>query len=274
MRSLTATLFVSAGLFLAFACGDDKAADDKICAPNQYFFCRCRDRQEGTKMCKGDGKSFGPCEPCETADNPEGPLEPDDPGPDKPVTPKDAGKDQDAEPPPEPVCGDKIVQEGEDCDDKNDNDTDGCDKNCKLAGETPPSSNACGGLFVNVWGGDQKPTIVVSTALGEPANHTLATECNGSKSSTAKDRVFQVIPHKNGKMTVTSTEADFDTLLYVGTSCNPTTINALACANAKTGTEGETLTFDVQAEKKYFVFLDGSTDTGNTGKARITFSIP
>src|SRR5262245_11425082 len=99
---------------LAFACSAASSAKPKStrCTPGNYVFCRCADRNEGTKLCKEDGESFGKCEPCETDTNPEL-QEEDDPQP-RPVL--DGGPDS---PPAGSKCGDKIVQEGEDCDDGN-----------------------------------------------------------------------------------------------------------------------------------------------------------
>ena len=47
------------------------AADEKVCTPGNYVFCRCANRAEGTKLCNADAKTFGACQPC-----------PDDPPPD------------------------------------------------------------------------------------------------------------------------------------------------------------------------------------------------
>ncbi len=50
-------------LFLAVACGGGTAAtkEDRLCTPNNYVYCRCEDRSEGTKLCESDGLSFKPC---------------------------------------------------------------------------------------------------------------------------------------------------------------------------------------------------------------------
>ena len=45
-------------------------------------------------------------------------------------------------------------------------DTDGCDKNCKLAGTKPPKTISCPGLDVHVWGGAHKPSLASTTEGG------------------------------------------------------------------------------------------------------------
>src|SRR5262249_21394467 len=48
--------------------GNDATAEDRLCTPGAFVFCRCADRAEGTKLCKDDGKSF---EVCQTSDSGE-----------------------------------------------------------------------------------------------------------------------------------------------------------------------------------------------------------
>jgi len=43
---------------------DDDAGGEPRCTPGGFVFCRCSNRDEGTKMCRADGQSFDPCTPC------------------------------------------------------------------------------------------------------------------------------------------------------------------------------------------------------------------
>src|SRR5688572_165874 len=62
-RSLLALGFLAA---VVMACGQESNAKaERICTPDAYVFCRCQDRQEGTKHCKEDGVSFEECLPCD-----------------------------------------------------------------------------------------------------------------------------------------------------------------------------------------------------------------
>jgi hypothetical protein len=99
---LSASVIVSA---LAGGCSSTPAAaDGRLCTPGNYVYCRCANRDEGTKLCKDDGQSFEACQPC--PDGQEAPPDsttPEDAG-GPPVTPPaaDAGfTPVDAGPPPD-----------------------------------------------------------------------------------------------------------------------------------------------------------------------------
>ncbi|MDF2695436.1 MAG: Multiple EGF-like-domain protein 3 precursor [Labilithrix sp.] len=249
-----------------------KAKDSKECTPGQYVFCRCQDRQEGQKLCNDDAQSFGPCEPCETYGNPEGDLEPGDPLPGDPF---DAGNSNDDDSGAKASCGDGVVQTGEDCDDENADDTDGCDAKCKLAGLTPQKTSACPGLEVHVWGGAHAPTLVMkTTGSGSRSASPSCPGTNATTGSVAPDRVFAVVAHKTGSMKVVTTEANYNSFLYVGGACAPSQNTWLACANESNAGTGESLTVPVVSGKTYYVFVDGAGTSGNEGTARVTFSIP
>ncbi|MBX3206150.1 MAG: hypothetical protein KF764_13855 [Labilithrix sp.] len=255
-----------------------KTKEDSLCSPGNYVFCRCRDRQDGAKLCKDDGQSFGPCEPCESYDNPEGPLEPGDPTPDEPLPDPDGGQ-----PDPNGSCGDGVVQRGEDCDDKNTNETDGCDSSCKLAGATPQKTVGCPGLDVHVWGGTHKPTLAGTTT--NSGNRKVKTTCGSSTGSTptsgasSEDRVFKVMAHKTGSMTVAVTDTSYNAFLYVAETCPSDDVEWIACANKVDGVGNETVTLPVDEGKTYYVFVDGALPsnldtTKLKGNFRVTFSIP
>jgi cysteine-rich repeat protein len=270
--------FVALGALIACT-STPKAKEDKLCTAGNYVFCRCKDRQEGSKLCKDDSASFGPCEPCETADNPEVPLEEGEEA--RPVDPpvrRDGGGNggDDSGNGGAPKCGDNIVQDGEDCDDKNTNETDGCDKNCRLAGTAPQTSNACPGLKVHVWGGAHKPTLVATT-VGS-GNRSTATQCNAAgntatSGSVGPDRVFEVVAHKSGQMTAAVTETNFNAYVYAADTCPTNQVTYIACSNKVDGNGNETITFPVETGKSYFVFVDGTLPT-SSGDFRVTFSIP
>lgn len=61
---VTALLFAStAALAAAYQTGCTKApeAEETLCTPGAYVFCRCQDRREGSKECSADGRSFAAC---------------------------------------------------------------------------------------------------------------------------------------------------------------------------------------------------------------------
>lgn len=59
-----AALLAGAAVAIVSACKSDTqaTAKDKLCTPGAYVFCRCKDRSEGTKLCKDDAASFEACE--------------------------------------------------------------------------------------------------------------------------------------------------------------------------------------------------------------------
>jgi cysteine-rich repeat protein len=228
-------------------------------------FCRCQNRDEGTKLCNDDGHSFGKCDPCETPTNP---VLPD------PTPGVDAG-DLDAPVVPPATCGDKIVQDGEDCDDGNKVEVDGCDSTCHLSGTNPLGTRSCPGLETHVW---SKPVTYVGTTVGSTFTGSLSPNCksdgvNPTSGASGSDRVFNVTAHKTGTMTVTTTDTDYDCLLYVTQSCTTTPITYLTCAHNTIGVGGETMTFPVTAGKSYSVFVDGAGITKPQGVFRLTVSI-
>ncbi len=239
------------------------------CTAGNYVFCRCQNREEGTKLCNEDGKSFGRCEPCETPDNPGLPDDPDNP----PIE-FDAGRD--VQQPGAAVCGDKIVQDGEDCDDGNKVEDDGCDSSCKLGGTNPIATRSCPGLDLHVW---SKPVTYVGTTSGAPSVAQTKTLCKTNPSGTgtyggnAPERIFKVTAHKTGTMQVVASDTNYDVMMYVAQTCAPPDITYLSCANNIAGVGGETMTFPVTAGQVYSVFMDGAGISQQVGAFRITVSI-
>lgn len=257
-------------------CSSSTAATDNgvKCTPGNYVFCRCQDRQEGTKLCNPDGHSFGKCEPCETDTNPSIPDEPGHPPPEV-----DAGGDKDVEQPVTAKCGDKLVQDGEDCDDGNMVDDDGCDSDCHLAGSNPTTSRSCPGLETHVW---SKPVTYIGTTVGSTNTGSAKPTCtstmggNPTTGAAGPDRVFKITAHKTGKLTVTTTDTNYDCFVYVTDTCTPASdgsLGYLACANNVNGVGGETLSVPVTAGKSYSVLVDGAGISQQQGAFRVTFAI-
>jgi cysteine-rich repeat protein len=242
------------------------------CTPGKAVFCTCQDREQGTKLCNDDGKSFGTCDPCESASNP---AIPDDPY--TPPVEVDADAGADAQEPATAGCGDKIVQDGEDCDDGNKTEDDGCDSKCKLAGSNPVATRSCPGLETHVW---SNPVTYVGTTVGSTFRGSLSPQCNTSgqdatSGAAGPDRVFDVTAHKTGTMTVTTTDTDYDSLIYVTTQCvqSPAPITYAVCAHDKVGVGGETLSLSVTAGKHYSVIVDGAGVTKPKGNFKLTLAI-
>jgi cysteine-rich repeat protein len=283
-----ATVLSGGALLLAIIGGcaaETKAKTEKLCTPGAYVFCRCQDRQEGAKLCNETGDGFGKCEPCETDTNPE--IDPGgtsssgsssgDPFPEDDAGPTGDGSTSGGK------CGDGIVQAGEDCDDRNTENGDGCDTSCKLAGNNPVATNNCPGLEVHVWGGAHKPTLTGSTTgSGDRGLKNTCPATGAGAASTGKaapDRVFKVVAHKTGSLKVTISDANYNVFLYaVGDgACSGSELVHVACMNGVNGNGNETLSFPVDAGKQYHVFVDGAGAgfSGDPqGNFRVTFEIP
>ena len=65
------------------------ATDGRLCTPGNYVYCRCANRDEGTKLCKEDGQSFEACQPC--PDGQEVPPDTTVDGGSTPPPPEDGG---------------------------------------------------------------------------------------------------------------------------------------------------------------------------------------
>lgn len=278
---LKSAALLSAGtVSLLLACTATPAAKtEKLCTPGDYVFCRCRDRQEASKLCKEDGMSFGPCEPCDGLDTPELPFDPGDSG--KPDVEDGGRKEAGLEGPKS--CGNGVIESGEDCDDKNGSDTDGCDSNCRLSGLAPAATNACPGLEVHVWGGTHTPSLA-GTTVGS-GNRSVAATCGSSEGSTptiggaSADRVFKVVAHKTGTLEVAVTETDYNAFVYVAEACPSDNVEWATCSNEVDGVGNETVSLPVTSGMSYYVFVDGALPsnldgTKLQGNYRVTFSIP
>lgn len=101
----TAGILVSAAIAVAAlaltpACailgGDEQTAEERICTPGAYVFCRCADQSKGTKLCK-DGFSFDACATNDSGECAGGEV--DDPDTGKDVD--DQGRPFDVDPDPD-----------------------------------------------------------------------------------------------------------------------------------------------------------------------------
>jgi cysteine-rich repeat protein len=253
---------------------------DRICTPGNYVYCRCQDRTEGTKLCHDDGAGFDPCS-CASPGNPEVP------GPNPPAPPPAPGDDGGVDAPVEsgPArCGNKVVENGEACDDGNTDDTDGCDQYCDLSGSDPASSKTCPGMEVHVWGANvvYNGTTNNISGLGNCSIDVACPSAAGNfptNGAASPERIFHVTAHKTGQLTVETSDTDFDNFMYATTAdkCTldpPAPIDPyITCTNKVQGAGGETMFFAVDAGKSYTVVVDGSGISGNKGSFKVTFSI-
>jgi cysteine-rich repeat protein len=238
------------------------------CRPGDAYYCRCANREEGSRVCNDDGKTYGPCEPC-FGDPIEPPIDDDASFP--PDPPLDAGRDARADASDGAVgCSNGTVEAGEECDDGNRTPNDGCSTTCKLEG-APASSDKCPGMPVHVW---TDPVVYTASTVAFVNDYTTQPSCGGTTGSLTPERVFAVTAHKTGMLRTVGSSATFDHMLYLSETCAPTG-NVLAnqvCANTVSGNGGETLTFPVTSGTTYYVVLEGGA-VNASGTVKLTWSI-
>jgi cysteine-rich repeat protein len=275
LRAASATV-VSAVVFSAAAlpsgCTDGPdAKEERQCTPNKKVFCRCRDRGQGEALCNSTGTGWAsPCEPCETIDNPVIPYRP---------PPRDASFWPDAsDDAPEDPCGNGVVDEGEDCDDQNEADTDGCDKKCKIAGLDPFATRSCPGLDVHVW---SHPVVYDGATIGAPLVTKIDPSCPSdqgnvpTRGDAGPERIFRIVAHKTGTLTAATSETDFDSFLFFQQTCaTGDYVPYSACTNKAYGLDGESISIPVQAGNAYTLVVDGAgIDHFGGGYFRLTLKI-
>ncbi|HQY65247.1 MAG TPA: hypothetical protein PK141_27830 [Polyangiaceae bacterium] len=256
---------------LAAACSSTPATPPPKdeCRPGDAYYCRCANREEGSRVCNDDGKTYGPCEPC-FGDPIEPP--PDNDASFPPDPPLDAGGDARTDASDGAVgCSNGKIEAGEECDDGNRTANDGCSTTCKLEG-APTSSDKCPGMPVHVW---TEPVVYTATTAAPFVNdYTTQPACGATSGSLTAERVFAVTAHKTGMLRTVGSSATFDHMLYLSETCAPTG-NVLAnqvCANTVVGNGGETLTFPVTLGSTYYVVLEGG-GVNQSGTVKLTWSI-
>lgn len=223
----------------ALACSSDPAKTATACKPGKAYYCRCINiEEEGEQTCNDEGTGFGRCEPC-ISDLP----------------PEDAGPEPEAGPEP---CGDGKVESGELCDDGNKVTTDFCSNTC-VPNENPKGAGNCPsgtatGLAVHLWGAAVELTGN-TTDYGNLAKAKAS--CGGASGVTSNDRVYVVVPHKTGPVTVTVTGATFNSMLFARSICGDLA-SEVGCANDKATSGDERLVVNGTVDTPIYVFVDGA----------------
>jgi len=171
-------------------------------------------------------------------------------------------------------CGDGAVNPGEGCDDANKIPGDGCENNCVPSGDVT-ESDACPGVTAHVWPGTPLTYSGDTTAANLSYASATGVAC-GSVSGiggTAPDRVYALVAHKTGTMTVEVT-ANYNTVIYVRSSPCATgaQVGCAAAFGASTIPQTETVTLSVADGQTYYLVVDGA-GSSDTAKYRGTFTV-
>ncbi len=178
------------------------------------------------------------------------------------------------------ACGNGIVDGGENCDDGNTTDGDGCSATCK--DEVAPESHACNGKPVRLAGATpdapgartlkfRGSTNVVTYADGGvgPTNKWNTTTTCGSSSP---DVVYQLTSDIDGWLRAT-VKGTYNATLSVRAACDAAATTApLACIREVTGTAPKTLEVAIDKEKPYYIVVDAYS-AATTGSFEVDLEI-
>ncbi|MFO0617656.1 MAG: DUF4215 domain-containing protein [Polyangiaceae bacterium] len=163
-----------------------------------------------------------------------------------------------------PTCGNQLKEPNEQCDDGNLAPNDGCSPTCTI--ETPTNNGATCMTAIPVMLGFGTQSFTGSTVNG--GQHDPQ-----SCPTDGPDRVYAVTPTASGYLTATLPRsfANFDSTLWVSTTCGGGTTQDLLCADsydAQTNQAldgGEIISLRVQAGTTYYVYVDsfGMNGAGN-----------
>jgi len=190
------------------------------------------------------------------------------------------------------TCGDKIVSPGEECDDGNTVDGDGCSAICKF--EAPSAADTCTDLETGI-------PIAVAPGLGLSLPGSGPMYANGGADvhdnylgscaweEGGFDQVFEIVPSADGTMTA-HVGSDYDGIpicqapdydqpgcrdhtLYVR-EANCAEAEDLACAQSNADDLTTTLEFPVTAGTHYYLFVDGyDGEYYSTGAYNLTLDL-
>lgn len=163
----------------------------------------------------------------------------------------DAGTTPETGPAPvTPKCGDKKVDQGEECDDGNTTNSDGCSATCTI--ESAAANDVCPGTTLALTKLDAS-TVFHASIVGSTAvlyNHYGA-NCGGGSGA---DAVYKIDPPSTGRA-IAKVTAGFGAVLSVRTACADTKTE-LACGDVGTGSTTQ-IQFPVFAGSPVFLFVDG-----------------
>ena len=167
-------------------------------------------------------------------------------------------------------CGNGKIDSGEECDDTNTTNGDGCSSSCTI--ERDPATYTCPGKTLRLEAAAPGVrTLKVRGTTAPLAGESLpASKVSTPCGTTAPDVVYQVTSDIHGILTATVAGGSFNTTVSVRSACPGTT--DLACGKNGFGNDPDTLTVAMDKDTPYFVFIDGAT-AGKSGPFELTLSI-
>ena len=170
------------------------------------------------------------------------------------------------------ACGNGLLDPGEECDDGNKTDADGCSSTCTVERDDDTTYACPEGEPLRLEGAAPGPrSLSVTGTTAPPAGQAAvsqSTSC-GSSSNTVPDYIYKVTSDIDGWATVRA-KGVFNLAVGAKTTCNASA--NLACAKAAGGTEEEVLTFAMDKEKPYFIVVDGAA-AGQQGFFKLDIAV-
>ncbi|MGZ3419855.1 MAG: DUF4215 domain-containing protein, partial [Polyangiales bacterium] len=163
-----------------------------------------------------------------------------------------------------PRCGDLVVGTGEDCDDGNTTNGDGCSSTCKA--EPITGVDTCPGAPLTLVGSGTTPR----TAVVKMSTATLSADYVSTCGGNSRDGVFKIVPDVGGELEV-QLSGVFNTTVYARTTCDKV-VSELGCASTNDSTTGTRLMkFPVSAKVPVYIFVDGRD--GESGFATLSVKL-
>ncbi len=175
---------------------------------------------------------------------------PDDPPPTQTLPEVDGGEDAKTPPAVGKTCGDKVIDDDEECDDGNNASNDGCSASCKRESGGP--ADLCPGVPIQLTGPDG------GTKTGSVSGQTTALyphytgSCGGYQ---ANDAVHSVTSATPGILRAKVTSA-FDSVLYARLSCESASSES-ACKDKSGALGGDEITVTIAENAPVYLFVDG-----------------
>jgi len=160
------------------------------------------------------------------------------------------------------VCGNNVVEYGEQCDDGNTSFGDGCDENCQLENNDLEFCSGAAALCADA--------SVAGATLGAVSDGSAT--CGAASGSAAHWYVY--LPVADGAAELATCGSDFDTVLSVHSQCPGGAGTQLACNDdaCALGDGGSRVVFDVKAGEAYYVRVGGYD--GDAGEYVLTVEGP
>jgi cysteine-rich repeat protein len=168
-------------------------------------------------------------------------------------------------------CGNGLLDNGEECDDGNTNDGDGCSATCTVLRD--PSTYTCPGKPLRLEGAVVGPRSISvrGTTAPLPGETVPASKSKACGADKAPDVVYQMTSDIDG-WAIARVKGVFNTTLSARTTCTLTTTSEPYCAKAVGGSGEEVLAFPVNKETPYFLVVDGATE-GQQGSFKLDVEI-